>query len=433
LSINEALAKPASIGTGKPGMVIYVAPGEYAEDVVIAVSNTTLPAVSVIGMSDDDQSSKRVQITGSFTIGGTGTTDTINTVVLNNIEVSAKNSTTSAVAISGIGIRVYLKNGLYTNSNASATANLITLASLPTADSALVNQLIIDDCSCTLDNSTASGHIVSVASGQLFSVIYSDLTNVGSGLAVSVNGGFFGSANNSNFESRLGSAISLQSPAAALTSFTTCLIKGKASPSVAIVTLATNANLNLTDSTVQNTNTTEANNTSRYVYLTAGVLVSAIRNNFSSSASPAITSIAPFQSTTPASSILFYFANIYTNASNTIKPLLPVWASVQQFSNDLLIPQFQPIATSGTAIPLTASLRGKTFILTGTTTQAFSTAALTATDAGFGVNVRNGNGTLGGDITITGATGNTVIHNQTAVQNGQTIVLYWTGSALVAY
>ena len=91
------------------------------------------------------------------------------------------------------------------------------------------------------------------------------------------------------------------------------------------------------------------------------------------------------------------------------------------------------VATSGLGIALSPVARGRKYVLTGTTTQAFGTSLLTANDTGFFVVVKNGNGTNGGDITVTGATGNTVIHNQTSTQNGQTIFLYWTGSALVAY
>jgi hypothetical protein len=47
--------------------------------------------------------------------------------------------------------------------------------------------------------------------------------------------------------------------------------------------------------------------------------------------------MSPYQSTTPAVA-LFYFANIYTNASNTVEENLPVWASVSQFSNDVSLP-----------------------------------------------------------------------------------------------
>ena len=78
-------------------------------------------------------------------------------------------------------------------------------------------------------------------------------------------------------------------------------------------------------------------------------------------------------------------------------------------------------------------MRGKTFLLTGTTTQPFTTTGLTATDAGLAVIVHNGNATGGGDINITGATGTTIVHNRTATANGGVLYLYWTGSALVGY
>ena len=98
-----------------------------------------------------------------------------------------------------------------------------------------------------------------------------------------------------------------------------------------------------------------------------------------------------------------------------------------------------PIRLSFKLPPATVALattsRGRTYIVTsaGAQTLTFTTATLTANDVGFFVLVKNGNGSLGGDITIAGATGNTVVHNQTAVQNGQVVICYWTGSALVAY
>jgi hypothetical protein len=139
-----------------------------------------------------------------------------------------------------------------------------------------------------------------------------------------------------------------------------------------------------------------------------------------------------YQATT-ASLALYYFANIYTNAQNSVEENLPVWASVRQFGNDLLIPQFQVTATSATPIALNASVRGRTYILTGTTTQPFTTTGLTATDAGFCVIVHNGNGTGGGDINITGATGTTIVHNRSLIQNGQNLYLFWNGATLVGY
>jgi len=81
-------------------------------------------------------------------------------------------------------------------------------------------------------------------------------------------------------------------------------------------------------------------------------------------------------------------------------------------------------------------MRGRTYIATsaaGGATLTVTTATLTANDAGFFVRVKNGNPNSGGDITISGATGNTVIHNGTALQNGGENVLYWNGTTLIAY
>jgi len=91
------------------------------------------------------------------------------------------------------------------------------------------------------------------------------------------------------------------------------------------------------------------------------------------------------------------------------------------------------VATSGTAIVLNASMRGRTYILTGTTTQAFTTTSLTTNDTNFFIIVHNGNTTNGGDINISGATGTTIVHNRTGTQNGQNLYLVWSGTQLVGY
>jgi len=417
-------------------MTIYVAPGAYTEDVVINIS-ATLPAVSIIGMGDDNQSSKRVQLTGSVTVNGTDATftNTIDTVILNNLLVNAKNTTTSAVTITGAGIRVTLKNGLFTNATI-ATVPLISLSSTGVLPST-VAQLVIDDCSLTMDSATASGHLISMTSGQLFTISYSDLTHKGTGSAINMAGGAFGSATQSAFNSN-GAVMTIVQSAAGLTSLTNCLVAGKASTTVALITLGTNANLNLTDSTVQNLNTVEANNTSRYVYTTSatGNLIAAIRTNISNSS--AATQVTPWQAAVPAASQLLYFGNIYSNQTATLVGNLPAqgganWNAVRQFNTDTYTQQLQVIATSVTAIALTPTARGKTYILTGTTTQPFTTVGFGAADAGFFVMVHNGNASGGGDINITGATGTTIIHNRTATQNGGILYLYWTGAALVGY
>lgn len=91
------------------------------------------------------------------------------------------------------------------------------------------------------------------------------------------------------------------------------------------------------------------------------------------------------------------------------------------------------VATSGTAIVLDASMRGRIYILTGTTTQAFTTSGLNANDTNFFITCKNGNGVNGGDITITGATGSLIVHEAKPTQNSGIIILRWNGSALISY
>jgi hypothetical protein len=109
------------------------------------------------------------------------------------------------------------------------------------------------------------------------------------------------------------------------------------------------------------------------------------------------------------------------------------FAAVRQFNTDTYTQQIQVVATSASAIVLTPTARGKTFILTGTTTQAFSTTGFGLADAGFFVIVHNGNATGGGDQNLTGMTGTAIVHNRTATQNGGILYLYWTGAGLVGY
>jgi len=414
-------------------MVIFVAVGEYLEDVSINLT-LTLPAVSIVGMADDTDDSKRVQIRGSVSINGAnfvGAVNTINVVSLNNLSVFAKNATTTAVSISGQGVRTYLKNGLYTT-DFTATAPLISLSTTG-ATTTTVNQLVIDACSITM--SGGASPIINVASGQIFQIIFSDLTHSGTGLVVNMSGGAFPEANQSNFITNGGAVLNLVNSAAGLlTSLTDCRVSGNATPSVALITVGTNANLNLTTSIIQNTNATEANNTSRYVYTTGANLVSATRNNFNIAIASTATQITPFQAAVPASSQLFYFANIYTNLTGTLIGNLPTnWLTVRQFGNDLYTQQIQVIASSATPIALTPTARGKTFILTGTTTQNFTTTGFGLLDEGFFVVVHNGNGSGGGDINLTGMTGTDIIHNRNALQNGGIVYLYWNGSGLVGY
>jgi hypothetical protein len=47
--------------------------------------------------------------------------------------------------------------------------------------------------------------------------------------------------------------------------------------------------------------------------------------------------------------------------------------------------------------------------------------------------MKNGNGTGGGDITLTGVAGNNVIHNQTATANGGQVIVTYDGTRFTAY
>tara|TARA_R110000868_G_scaffold40449_5_gene139542 strand:- start:37 stop:1161 length:1125 start_codon:yes stop_codon:yes gene_type:complete len=90
--------------------------------------------------------------------------------------------------------------------------------------------------------------------------------------------------------------------------------------------------------------------------------------------------------------------------------------------------------TAPTTISLLTTLRGRTYIATSAGAQTLTvTNSLTANDTGFYVVIVNGNATGGGDITISGATGNTIVHNKTATNNGGQVHLYWTGTALQAF
>jgi hypothetical protein len=373
-----------------------------------------------------------------MTINGTDATlvNTVNTVVLNNLSVFAKNAVSSAITISGRGFRTYLKNGLYTTPFV-ATAPIIAMSSTgATANS--VAQLVLDNCSVSMPASSTA-HLVNITSGQLFEAQNVDMANRGTGLAINMTGGTFSVANQCSFGTT-GAVLNIVQSAAGLTSLTNCIVSGSASTTVALITLGTNANLNLTDSTVQNLNTTtEVNNTSRYIYTTSatGNLIAAIRNNITNSRA-AVTQITPFQAAVPAASQLLYFGNIYTNSTATLVGNLPQqgganFNAVRQFNTDTYTQQIQVVATSASAIVLTPTARGKTFILTGTTTQAFSTAGFGAADAGFFVIAHNGNASGGGDINLTGMTGTAIIHNRTGAANGGDVYLYWTGAGLVGY
>ena len=148
---------------------------------------------------------------------------------------------------------------------------------------------------------------------------------------------------------------------------------------------------------------------------TGGSLVWRSLTNTSLGTIPAATNAAVYQNQP-----LFY--NTTTGAINYIAA-----------GDDVIV---QPLPASANPV---ASQRGITYIGTsaagGANFQFANGGGLTANDAGWYIYIKNGNGTGGGDITLTGAlvSGNTVIHNQTSTQNGQIVILTWNGTAFVAY
>jgi hypothetical protein len=94
------------------------------------------------------------------------------------------------------------------------------------------------------------------------------------------------------------------------------------------------------------------------------------------------------------------------------------------------------IVTTASTFALDPTMRGRTYIGTNNITSiTFTHADLSNNDAGFFVIVKNGSaqGNHDQDIIITGATGNTRVHEANGSQNGQMVYVYWNGTALIAY
>ena len=135
----------------------------------------------------------------------------------------------------------------------------------------------------------------------------------------------------------------------------------------------------------------------------------------------------------------------FSVSSTTVKlPTLPPASTANQLFYDTSTkevsygPAFPAIAVQAATgtIALTEAMNRATYILTGTSaTQSFSQAGLVGVAAGWTVYLRNGNNATGltQDITISIPAGNTTLHAPTGVTNSSYILLYWTGSVLVAY
>jgi hypothetical protein len=135
----------------------------------------------------------------------------------------------------------------------------------------------------------------------------------------------------------------------------------------------------------------------------------------------------------------------FSVSSTTVKlPTLPPASTANQLFYDTSTkevsygPAFPAIAVQAATgtIALTEAMNRATYILTGTSaTQSFSQLGLVGVAAGWCVYLRNGNNATGltQDITISIPAGPTTLHAPTGVTNSSFILLYWNGSALVAY
>jgi len=113
----------------------------------------------------------------------------------------------------------------------------------------------------------------------------------------------------------------------------------------------------------------------------------------------------------------------YNTTTNTLSYDTPGWG-------------YEVFPRVGTPLTLQPQQRGRTFIITSAGAQSQSVAA----GVNFGINdtnfwciMKNGNGTGGGDITLTGVAGNNVIHNQTATANGGHIIVTYDGTRFTGY
>jgi hypothetical protein len=139
--------------------------------------------------------------------------------------------------------------------------------------------------------------------------------------------------------------------------------------------------------------------------------------------------------TAPTISLVAPIVTLDTIPSATKTNILYFDTSTKAVSYGSPFPAITVQAATGT-IALTEAMNRSTYILTGTSaTQTFSVAGLAGVAAGWTVYLRNGNNATGvtRDITITIPAGNTTLHAPTGTTNSSYILLYWTGSALVAY
>jgi len=348
--IADALTMPAAIGPGieGPGMTIYLAPGLYTESFTITIS-ATLPSCSIIGMSDTITSSKRARITGTVSIVGTLTThrNTINTVGLSNLTVSAPAIDTNAVSISGVGIRVNLTNGLYTSQFAgSGFGPSSSVMFVTNSGTTLVNrvQLSMDNCNVTVGSNVVNGGACMwiMNSAQLLTMTNCDLTNRGGRYALYASTGVVTTVFASVFTTAGATAVYLAptlldaasgevAATASVASFTNCFFDSKATITDAIiainpavqngVTFPSTVNISLCTLFNNGTETAGVASTTPYIAINLKGVILIQRSQIITKNSP--LSITPYKTNTAATSGLYYFGNTYISAAISVGYIPP--------------------------------------------------------------------------------------------------------------
>ena len=320
-TVADALTMPSDATTG---MTIYVAPGEYTENV-----NINIPRVSIIGMSDASQASKRVVFNANWTITATGpTANTIDVIAINQMSIIAQNGA-PAINITTRGCRTLLKDCLITSVDNSGNPTILMNGT--TSPTGVLAEMVFENVAVTTrTNTNTSCDCVKVISGRIFLIQSSDFSANSYGKALHIlspgymlNAVF--SAFSSNFATNqsaihLAGANTLTIPA----SFNTCSINARPQTTVhpTVYLASTNgAYFQFTNCSFFSANTSEAT-PNAYIYQTGGaaggrnnnVIVS--RCNFQSGSSA--VALTPFQQNAAnfPHNILLYFSLTFQTAGN---------------------------------------------------------------------------------------------------------------------
>ena len=319
--VADALTMPADATTG---MTIYVAAGSYTENV-----NINIPTVSIIGMSDASQSSKRVVFNANWTVTATGPSSaSIDVIALNQMSIIGQNGA-PAINITTRGCRTLLKECLITSVDNSGNPTILMNGT--TSPTGVLAEMTFDNVSVTTgSNTNTSCDCVKVTSGRIFLIQSSDFSANSYGKALHIlSPGFMLNAAFSNFSANfannqsaiyLAGANTLTIPA----SFNTCGINARPQTTVhpTVYLASTNgAYFQFTNCSFFSANTSESP-VNAYIYQTGGaaggrnnnVIVS--RCNFQSASSA--VAITPFQQNAAnfPHNILLYFSDTFQTAGN---------------------------------------------------------------------------------------------------------------------